>query len=209
MLKALLCFLSHTHQKWTWNNTVTYQSDKSGPGGIWTHDLSNASYFLSEDSYGKRNPYCSSRTRSTMLLVFFKTLPNGARLRSWTYYKQYIKAFHGFDRIREQNCEGFHFFTDPSHPIFDFFFPYCHGNPIQRYCVLSITGNSHTLIAATFQSFTSNVFSDDGYITIKTTARTREWDSPCITICIHNHGWIMVTVFEKGLVMYMCSLVES
>jgi hypothetical protein len=47
------------------NNTVVYQIDKNGQGDrSWTHDLSNARYFLSEDNYGKRNTYWSNSTQS-------------------------------------------------------------------------------------------------------------------------------------------------
>ncbi|HJR48526.1 MAG TPA: hypothetical protein VJ799_10270 [Nitrososphaeraceae archaeon] len=41
------------------NNTVSYQIDKNGPGGSWTHDLSTLAAILDVESIQKRvsNPY--------------------------------------------------------------------------------------------------------------------------------------------------------
>jgi hypothetical protein len=41
--------------KWTWRD-------------LNPRHLSNARYFLSEDTYGKRNPYCSNPTRFALFL---------------------------------------------------------------------------------------------------------------------------------------------
>jgi hypothetical protein len=41
--------LSDNTPKWTQTNTVVYQNDKSGPGGSWTHDLSQFSLMTTKN----------------------------------------------------------------------------------------------------------------------------------------------------------------
>lgn len=78
-----------------WNNrTVILKFDKSGPGESGTHDLSNASYFLSEGNYGKRNTYWSNPTRS--IFPFSCSLacrpPSEVETQHYTLFDQDFKS---------------------------------------------------------------------------------------------------------------------